>query len=63
MLHLDVKVGQWVDLPGFGKIYVGKKSGKIVKLGFEMPRDQKVTLLPFTGEDEQRMEAALYSRP
>ncbi|MNL88472.1 hypothetical protein D3C87_2182040 [compost metagenome] len=37
MLNIDVKVGQELELPGVGKIVVQEKSGRVVKLGFDMP--------------------------
>jgi hypothetical protein len=59
MLHLDVKVGQWVEIPGVGRLFVGHKSGRIVKLGFEFAKDQKITLVPLTGDGERHIEKAL----
>lgn len=49
MLHLTVKIGQTIELPGIGEIIVKEKSGRCVKLAFNVKEDQKVKLLPSQG--------------
>lgn len=42
----DLKVGETIDLPGFGQIRLGWKSGQRVKLHFDLKSDQEVRIIP-----------------
>jgi hypothetical protein len=44
MLNLDIKIGQSVELPGVGRIEVIQKSGRQVRLGFEIAETQRVII-------------------
>lgn len=63
LLQLTVKVGQSITLPGVGTIVVKEKSGRCIKLGFDVPKDQEVRLVPLPGEPERRIESALLVKP
>lgn len=52
MLRLDLKIGQSVDLPGVGRITVEEKTGRRVRLGFDVSREQKVVLALNEGRPE-----------
>lgn len=49
MLHLVVKIGQSIELPGVGEIIVKERSGRCVKLAFNVKDGQTVKLLPQAG--------------
>lgn len=59
VLQLTVKVGQSITLLGIGTIVVKEKSGRCVKLGFDLPKDQKVQLVPLSTDPEDRIRSAV----
>lgn len=45
-LHLTVKVGETLSIPGVGKITVEHKTGQRTKLAIDIENQHKIELLP-----------------
>jgi hypothetical protein len=46
MLQLSVKVGQWVEIKGVGRIKLVQKSGQKIGLAFDTPGIGPITVVP-----------------
>lgn len=56
MLHLTVKIGQTVEIPGVGTIVLKEKSGRCAHLAFDVKADQEVKLLPLPGAGRELLQ-------